>query len=179
MSKISIKIILYLFITILISACHTLEHNHLLLNPVNKIIFDKKAVFNTANNNKDNLLPKKKNVSNLKLKESQKTKKDLKKISVIKSKKIKIKSFNPKSILNLSEIQLFKKIGKSDFVKHEGKLKNHQYYFSNCFVDIFLIKKEIDYYVDLFQIRPTKLNGFLNNVICLKNISEKINRLKQ
>ena len=79
-----------------------------------------------------------------------------------KPQKSEIIKFNPKSVLNLSEEQLFKKLGKSNFIKHEGKLKNHQYYFPNCFVDIFAIKKEGKYLVDLFQRRPIKLNGFLN-----------------
>ena len=81
--------------------------------------------------------------------------------------------------MNLSEEQLFKKLGKSNFIKHEGKLKNHQYYFSNCFVDIFVIKKENGYFVDFFQTRPIKLNGFLNKDICFRDISEKIKNLKQ
>ena len=81
--------------------------------------------------------------------------------------------------MKLSEKQLFKKMGKSDFVKHEGKLKNHQYYFTNCFVDVFLIKREGDYFVDFFQKRSIKLNGFLNEQNCFKDISNKIRILEQ
>jgi hypothetical protein len=69
-------------------------------------------------------------------------------------------------------------MGKSDFVKHEGKLKNHQYYYLNCFVDIFVIKKEGGYFVDFFQRRPVKLNGFLNEEKCFKDISKKIKSLE-
>ena len=45
----------------------------------------------------------------------------------------KRKKFGFDKIKNLSEVNLIKKIGKSDFIKEEGKLKNFQYYFSKCF----------------------------------------------
>ena len=69
------------------------------------------------------------------------------------------KKFDFSLIKNLTEANLIKKLGKSDFTKQEGKLKNFQYYFSKCFLDIYLIKKNNDYYVNFIQTRPTKLNG--------------------
>jgi hypothetical protein len=146
---------------------------------VNKLTTNEK-IDNNIVNSKNNLIPKKENVF---IKPTDKNQKVIKKTSVKptinKTKKIEIVRFNPKSILKLSEKQLFEKMGKSDFVKQEGKLKNHQYYFSNCFVDIFLIKKEDNYLVDFFQRRPINLNGFLNENNCLEDISKKIKGLKK
>ena len=93
-----------------------------------------------------------------------------KKINVSKRKK-----FSFDKIKNLSEANLIKKIGKSDFIKEEGKLKNFQYYFSKCFLDIYLIDKKNSYYVDWVKIRPTELNGKLNMDDCLKEIDKNFN----
>jgi hypothetical protein len=89
--------------------------------------------------------------------------------------KSKQKKFNLTSILKLSETDLFKRLGVSDFVKFEGKLKNHQYYFSKCFLDVFVIKKENGYNVNFFEIRPIKLNGTLKKEECLQHINAKLN----
>ena len=180
MKKIPNKILIQLFCIIFISACHTLEHKGFDSKPMNILITNKKTNHNKVNNNKNNLLPKKENIS---VPKNEKGKKILRKTSVMatikKSKETKKNVFIPESILNLSEKQLVKKMGRSDFVKNEGILKNHQYYFSNCFVDVFLIKKESGYFVDFFQKRPIKLNGFLNEVNCYKDISIKIKSLKE
>ena len=95
-----------------------------------------------------------------------------------KQKKSRQKKFNLTSILKLSETDLLKRLGVSDFVKFEGKLKNHQYYFSKCFLDVFVIKKENDYYVNFFETRPIKLNGTLKKEECLQDINTKLNITK-
>ena len=82
-------------------------------------------------------------------------------------------------MLKLSESKLFKTLGKSDFVKFEGKLKNHQYYFSNCFLDVFVINKKNVFYVDYVQIRSINLNGMLNEDECLEDINKKFNIFKR
>ncbi|MFL2831009.1 MAG: hypothetical protein ACJZ80_06625 [Candidatus Puniceispirillales bacterium] len=66
-------------------------------------------------------------------------------------------------------------MGQSDFVKEEGKLKNYQYYFSSCFLDIFLFKEINGYRVNYIQTRPTKLHGKIEIQKCLKEISKKLN----
>ena len=180
MIRIPNKILIYLFFILFISACHTLEHRDFVLKPVSNSIINNKIDDNFIDNYKSYALPKKENVSDKKRKKTQKIIKKTSVQSIInKSKITEIEKFNPKSILKLSEKQLFEKMGKSDFVKQEGKLKNHQYYFSNCFVDIFLIKKEDNYLVDFFQRRPINLNGFLNENNCLEDISKKIKGLKK
>ncbi len=85
----------------------------------------------------------------------------------------KIKNLN--FLLNLTENQIYSKIGKGDFIKKEGKLKNIQYYFSNCFLDLFLINNNDYYYTNFIQMRSSKLMGAINKVECLDEI---INKLK-
>jgi len=96
----------------------------------------------------------------------------------ILDKKIKFpkrKRFNFNLIKNFSETDLIQKIGKSDFIKKEGKLKNYQYYFTKCFLDVYLINKNNNYYVNLVKTRPTTLNGKLNINNCLEEIEKKLN----
>jgi hypothetical protein len=98
--------------------------------------------------------------------------------TLILNKKIKLpkrKRFNFDSIDNFSETDLIKKMGKSDFIKHEGKLKNYQYYFTKCYLDVYLINKNNNYYVNLIKTRPTTLNGKLNIDDCLHEIEKKLN----
>jgi hypothetical protein len=83
--------------------------------------------------------------------------------------------FKLNSIKNFSETDLIKKIGKSSFIKQEGKLKNHQYYFTECFLDVFLVNKKNNFYVNLVKARPTKLNGKLDINDCLEEIEKKLN----
>ncbi len=85
----------------------------------------------------------------------------------------KIKNLN--FLLNLTENQIHSKIGEGDFVRKEGKLKNIQYYFSNCFLDLFLINNNDYYYTNCIQMRSSKLMGSVNKVKCLDEI---INKLK-
>ena len=174
------KIIINLIFILFLSACHTLEHNGFAFDPVNKLTTIKNNEDEIIDNNKNNLIPKKKDIPSKKSKKIQKVIEEPKiKPNLNKSKKSDIQSFNPKTILNLSEKELFKKMGKSDFVKHEGKLKNHQYYLTNCFVDFFLVKKESSYFVNFIQRRPIKLNGFLNEKNCFEDISKKIKNLNK
>ena len=95
-------------------------------------------------------------------------------IEKVKPKIIK-KKINLQFLINFSENKLYSIIGKGDFVKEEGKLKNIQYYFTKCFLDVFLIKRNNGYHVTLLQIRPILLNGSINKDKCLDEIS---NRLK-
>ena len=144
MKKILNQIIINLSILMFLGGCHTLEHR--------KLFFEK---------NNNNIV-----------------KKEVKpKITTIKKEakpKIIKKRINLQSLINFSETELYSKIGKGDFIKKEGQLKNIQYYFSKCFLDIFLIKKDNDYHVNFLQIRSTILNGSINKDDCLDEISSKL-----
>ena len=87
----------------------------------------------------------------------------------------RIKNFKLNLIQNWTEDDLIKKLGKSNFIKQEGILKNYQYYFSKCFLDVFLLQKEKLYFINHVQVRPTKLNGSVNKEKCLEEIEQKLN----
>ena len=149
------QIIINLSILIFLGGCHTLEHRKLFFEKNNKNIVNKEV--------KPKIIPIKKEAKP--------------KITPIKKEakpKIIMKKINLQSLINFSETELYSKIGKGDFIKKEGLLKNIQYYFSKCFLDIFLIKKNNDYLVHFLQIRSTKLNGSINKDVCLDEISNKL-----
>ena len=173
------KIILYFVTIFFLSSCHTFEHQNIFLETVKENqkqeIFNikekdtqnkSKKIENKKNSDKDDMAPIK--VPNQKQK--VKTIALIKKINIPKTKKI-----NLDVIKNWSEKELTQKMGQGDFIKEEGKLKNYQYYFSSCFLDVFLLKEINDYHVNYIQTRPTKLNGKMEAQKCLKEISRKLN----
>ena len=155
MKKILKQIIINLSILMFLAGCHTLEHREILLNNNNKNIVNKEA--------KPNITPAKKIVQY----KITPTKKEV-------QSKIIMKKINLKSLINFSEYELYSKIGEGDFIKEEGKLKNIQYYFTKCFLDVFLIKKNNSYHVTFLQIRSISLNGSINKDPCLDEISSKL-----
>ena len=173
------KIILYFVTIFFFSSCHTLEHKHIFLDTVKEskkqeIITIKekdtqsksKKIENKKSSNKDEMAP-------IKLpnqKQKVKTITLIKKINIPETKK-----FNLDVIKNWSEKRLTQKMGQSDFIKEEGKLNNYQYYFSSCFLDIFLLKEINGYRVNYIQTRSTKLYGKIETKKCLKEISKKLN----
>ena len=160
MKKLPNKIILNLLLILLLNGCHTLQHNGFESKIPKKEVKGKNIIYNNFKTSSKNSKIEKENS------ESENLKKEKKSIQ---------KKFNLTSILKLSEIDLLKRLGLSDFVKFEGKLKNHQYYFSKCFLDVFVIKKENGYYVNFFETRPIKLNGTLKKEECLQHINAKLN----
>jgi hypothetical protein len=155
MKKILNQIIINLSILMFLGGCHTLEHRKLFLENSNKNIVNKEV--------KPKITPIKKEAEP----KITPTKKEA-------EPKILKKKINLQSLINFSETELYSKIGKGDFIKKEGQLKNIQYYFSKCFLDIFLIKKNNDYHVNFLQIRSTILNGSINKDDCLDEISSKL-----
>ena len=160
MKKLPNKIILNLLLILLLNGCHTLQHNGFESKIPKKEVKGKNIIYNNFKTSSKNSKIEKENS------ESENLKKEKKSIQ---------KKFNLTSILKLSEIDLLKRLGLSDFVKFERKLKNHQYYFSKCFLDVFVIKKENGYYVNFFETRPIKLNGTLKKEECLQHINAKLN----
>lgn len=172
MKKVPNKIILNLLLILLLNGCHTLQHNGFQDKIPKKET--KNIIYNNFKTSSKNSKIEKETTEEV----TQKLKKNSESENLKKQKKSKQKQFNLTSILKLSETDLFKRLGVSDFVKLEGKLKNHQYYFSKCFLDVFVIKKENDYYVNFFETRPIKLNGTLKKEECLQDINTKLNITK-
>ena len=163
MEKILYKIIINLFILIFLGGCHNLEHRKLFFGAINKNIVNKKI--------KSEITP----IENVKpeITPIENVKPEITPIENVKPEIIK-KKINLQFFINFSENQLYSKIGKGDFIKEEGRLKNIQYYFTKCFLDVFLIKRNNDYYVTLLQIRSILLNGSINKDKCLDEISTKL-----
>ena len=164
-----------------LSSCHTLEHQNIFIDTKNTNENQSKKIVNFKERNTkikiDNIDSEKPSnkiqMAPIKLpKQKQKVK------TVALSKKIKIrktKEFKLEFIKDWSEKKLIHKMGQSDFIKKEGRLKSYQYYFSHCFLDIFLLKKENSYYVNHIQTRSTKLHGDIEQEKCLREISNKFN----
>ena len=174
MKKVLNKIILNLLLILLLNGCHTLEHQGFQYKIPKKEVKGKNIIYNNFNTSSKNIKIEKETTEEV----AQKLKENSVSENLKKQKKSRQKKFNLTSILKLSETDLLKRLGVSDFVKFEGKLKNHQYYFSKCFLDVFVIKKENDYYVNFFETRPIKLNGTLKKEECLQDINTKLNITK-
>ena len=171
MKKVLNKIILKLCILILTTSCHTFEHQNIFIETARKEL-QPIIVKNQESNGND--------LKKIKEKKKKLIESPMAPISVPeKTKKVKktalVKKFKLNSIQNWTEDELIKKLGKGNFIKQEGILKNYQYYFSKCFLDVFLLKKEKIYFINHVQIRPTKLNGTVNEEKCLEEIEQKFN----
>lgn len=173
MKKVPNKIILNLLLILLLNGCHTLQHNGFQDKIPKKET--KNIIYNNFKTSSKNSKIEKETTEEV----TQKLNKNSELENLKKQKKSRQKKFNLTSILKLSETDLLKRLGVSDFVKFEGKLKNHQYYFSKCFLDVFVIKKENNYYVNFFETRPIKLNGTLKKEECLQDINTKLNITKK
>ena len=174
MKKLPNKIILNLLLILLLNGCHTLQHNGFQSKIQKKEVKGKNIIYKNFKTSSKNSKIEKGTTKEV----TQKLKENSESENLKKEKKSIQKKFNLTSILKLSEIDLLKRLGLSDFVKFEGKLKNHQYYFSKCFLDVFVIKKENGYYVNFFETRPIKLNGTLKKEECLQDINTKLNITK-
>ena len=179
MKKVQNKIILKFCILILTTSCHTFEHQNIFIETAQKKlqpIIVKNQESNERNKKKIKKKKKKLKKKHMKPIYIHKKKKKVKKTTLAKKfDATKIKKFKLNSIQNWTEDNLIKKIGEGNFIKQEGILKNYQYYFSKCFLDIFLLRKEKTYFINHVQIRPTKLNGSVNKEKCLEEIEQKLN----
>ena len=169
MKSILIKIIFGFCIVFSINACHTFEHQNIFNQNIN------------INSNVD-VLDKKDKSSKFTVEESssnsemapiempEKTQ-TVQKLALQKQVKIpNTNEFSLEKFINWNEEKLVNTLGKSHFVKEEGKLKNYQYHFKECFIDVFLLKKNRVYLVNYIEKRPTKLNGTINIKACVKEI---------
>ena len=169
MKSILIKIIFGFFSVIFMSACHTYKHQNIFIQNINKNsnvdLLDKK------NKTSKFTIEKSTNNSEMAPIEMPKQTETVQKLALKKHVKIpNANEFSLEKFINWNEEKLIKTLGKSHFVKEEGKLKNYQYHFKECFIDVFLIKKNRVYLVNYIEKRPTKLNGTVNIKACLKEI---------
>ena len=190
------KILIFISLIAIMSGCHTLEHKSLFLvnHDIKAKVTSKKVITRDVISKKNpvktikplNRTVKKKIkaqiVSKKMFSEDEISKKDLELVAKTKTMvdlsetKLKIVTkIDLKVLKNISEKELYSKISKGSFTKQEGKLKNIQYYFSECFLDVFLIKRNNVYITDFIQIRSTELNSFIDKEKCLIEIASKLN----
>ena len=191
------KILIFISLIAIMSGCHTLEHKSLFLvnHDIKAKVTSKKVITRDVISKKNpvktikplNRTVKKKIkaqiVSKKMFSEDEISKKDLELVAKTKTMvalsetkfKKKITKIDLKVLKNISEKELYSKISKGSFTKQEGKLKNIQYYFSECFLDVFLIKRNNVYITDFIQIRSTELNSFIDKEKCLIEIASKLN----
>ena len=174
MKSILIKIIFGFCIVFSINACHTFEHQNIFNQNINKSsdaeVLDKKNKLSKYS------VEKSTNNSEMAPIEMPKKIQTVQKLALQKQVKIpNTNKFSLEKFMNWNEEKLVKTLGKSHFVKEEGKLKNHQYHFKECFIDVFLLKKNRVYLVNYIEKRPTKLNGTINIKACLEEIKQIVN----
>ena len=175
------KIILNFALILFLSSCHTFEHQNIFLYTKKRDEIQYKEIDNfkeKSTKTKIDDIDKNKPSNEIEMAPINMPKQKQKVKTVALSKNINIpktKIFKLDVIKNWSEKKLIQKMGQSDFIKEEGKLKSYQYYFSSCFLDIFLLKKINGYHVNYIQTRSTKLYGKIESQKCLKEISKKLN----
>ncbi len=168
------KIFLCFCIVISVNACHTFEHQNIFIQ-------NKKNNISQQINKDDNLNEKIDNKKTSSTNEMAPIKTPDKKEKVAKvalQKNVKIPTSNDYNLAkfkNLSEFKLIQKLGNSNFIKEEGKLKNFQYYLKECFLDVYLIRKNNQYFVNYIEKRPTELNGKININACNEEIYKILN----
>ena len=174
MKSILIKIIFGFCTVIFMNACHTYKHQNIFIQNNNKNsnveLLDKK--------NKTSKITVEKSTNNSEMApiEMPKQTETVQKLALKKQVEIpNANKFSLEKFINWNEEKLVKTLGKSNFVKEEGKLKNYQYHFKECFIDVFLLKKNRVYLVNYIEERPTKLNGTINIKACYREINQKLN----
>ena len=174
MKSIFIKIIFGFCTVISINAWHIYKHKNIFIQNNNKNsnveLLDKK------NKTSKFTVEKSTNNSEMAPVEMPKQTETVQKLALKKQVEIpNANKFSLEKFINWNEEKLFKTLGKSHFVKEEGKLKNYQYHFKECFIDVFLLKKNSFYLVNYIEKRPTKLNGTFNIKACLEEIKQIMN----
>ena len=169
-----IKIIFGLCIVIFINGCHTFEHQNIFFqNNVKSLNQESIVLENNSSKKSDTNSRENDEMAPIEIpKKTEKVQKLALQKKVIAPNP---KNFNLKKFLNWNEEKLVKTLGKSDFIKEEGKLKNYQYYFKECFLDVFLLSKNENYIVNYIEARPTRLYGEININKCFKEITKIMN----
>ena len=174
MKSILIKIIFGFCIVFSINACHTFEHQNIFNQNISKN--SNVEVLNKKNKSSKFTIDESTNNSEMAPIEMPKQTETVQKLAL--QKKVEIPNANQFSLdkfINWNEEKLIKSLGKSHFIKEEGKLKNYQYHFKECFIDVFLLKKNRVYLVNYIEKRPTKLNGTINIKAFYKEINQMLN----
>ena len=168
------KIIFSFCIVISITSCHNFEHQKIVVQKINKS--SNEELFDNKDESSKFTIKKSMDNSEMAPIDIPKQTEIVKKLAL--QKKIKIpndNNFSLNKFVNWNEERLIKKLGNSHFIKEEGKLKNYQYHLKECFLHIFLLKKNNVYSVSYIETRPTNLNGTINIKACIEEIKQNLN----
>ena len=156
------------------NACHTFGHKNIFNQNINRNSNEKSL--NKKIINSEYTVKKSSENSEMATIDLPKQTEIIQKVIIQKQVKLpNVNTFSLDKFLNWNEAKVIKTLGSSNFIKMEGKLKNYQYHFKECFIDIFLLKKNQLYLVDYVEIRPTKLNGKINTKACFEEINRTFN----
>ena len=167
-----IKFIFCISIVFFVNACHTFEHQNIFNQNINKVLTEKLL----DKENSKSGIKKYKDDNEMAPIDMPKQTETVKKLAL--QKKVKIPNadkFSLENLINWNEEKLVKTFGKGHFTKEEGKLKNYQYHFKECFIDVFLLKKNSVYRVNYIEKRPTMLDGTINIKACFEEINQILN----
>ncbi len=174
MKSIIFKIIFSFCIVFSMNACHTFEHQNIFIQNINNN--SNVEVLNKKNKSSKSTVEKFTNNSEMAPIEMPKQTQRVQKLALNKQVEMpNANNFSLEKFVNWSEEKLVKILGKSHFIKEEGKLKNYQYHFKECYVDVFFIKKNRVFLVNYIEKRPTKLIGAIDIEACLEEIKQIIN----
>ena len=84
---------------------------------------------------------------------------------------INLENFLEKDILSITKV-----FGNPNLIIKHNKIKNFQYHFQSCFLDLFFVSSGNDYILKHLETRSSELNRSYNEKICFKEISNLINK---
>jgi len=152
MKSIIVKSVYIGVIVFFLNACHTFEHQNFFFENIKKNLNQELSKNKNKTSKSNN--SKTKNIEMAPI-DLPKQKARVQKLILKKQVNIlNLNNFNLDQFQNWNELELINKLGKSSFIKEEGRLKNYQYYFKECFLDVFLIKKKSEYFVSYVETDP-------------------------
>ena len=98
----------------------------------------------------------------------------LRRQNVYKKKPKQEKKFSLKTFLNRDILSITKTLGNPSLIIKHRKIKNFQYHFQSCYLDLFFVKKKNKFIVKHFETRSPKLNSNIIEKKCFKEISKSI-----
>ena len=78
-----------------------------------------------------------------------------------------------KAKIGSDEIKIIKVFNEPDLTIKHGKVKNIQFHFQFCHLDLFFLKKDKTYIFKHFDIRPSSISSNLNKNKCVKELNSK------
>ncbi len=160
------KIYLFLIILLLLNGCARQNQ----LNLASNKTFVSSLKKNDLKEQEINQTPK----NNLTIKDINKKEKDINKKENNKV-ELTLSSFenNLKKQIGSNEKLVNKRSFNPDLIIKHGKIKNSQFHFKSCYLDLFFLKISSDYILDHFELRSSNLSTIFDRKKCFKEIKEK------